>query len=274
MGLDVSQHQLTWDELLGRVRLAEDTGFDGVWVFDHFQPLYGDATGPCLEAWTLLAALAAQTRRVRLGTLVTGMTYRHPSVLAAEALTVDHVSGGRLEIGLGAAWFEQEHRALGIPFPPTRERVDRLEEAVQVIDALLARDEATFEGRHYRLEKARLRPRPVQQPRPPIWIGGGGPRTLRIAARHADAWHGFGSLEDLAQKCAFVSREAERAGRDPHAITCATNLSLSEPWDEVRATAEGLAKAGFGYLVVSFPSEGRGRLDEFMNSVLPQIMAL
>lgn len=132
LGIDVSQHQLTWDQLLDRVRFAEAAGFEGAWVFDHFKPLYGDPNGPCLEGWTLLAGLAAHTSRIRLGALVTGVTYRHPSVLAAEAVTVDHISGGRLEFGIGAAWFQGEHRALGIPFPPAGERARRLEEALHL----------------------------------------------------------------------------------------------------------------------------------------------
>src|SRR6266705_2501725 len=122
--LDVAQHQLEWPELLSRIRYAEDTGFEGAWVFDHFKPLYGDPTGPCLEAWTLIAALAASTERIRLGALVTGVTYRHPSILATEAITVDHVSNGRLEMSLGAAWMEAEHRELGVPFPPRKERFE------------------------------------------------------------------------------------------------------------------------------------------------------
>src|SRR5918911_461064 len=128
LGLDISQHQLTWNEISDRASLAEVAGFDGVWVFDHFKPLYGSPKGPCLEGWTLLAALAAATQRLRLGVLVTGITYRHPSILAAEAVTVDHVSNGRLELGLGAAWYEGEHRQLGLPFPPAPDRIDRLEE--------------------------------------------------------------------------------------------------------------------------------------------------
>ena len=148
LGLDISQHQLTWDELLARAQLAEDAGFDGAWVFDHFEPLYGDRTGPCLEGWSLLAALAAATSRIRLGALVTGVTYRHPSVLAAQAITVDHVSNGRLEVGIGAAWHDGEHRALGIPFPSTRERIDRLDEAVQVLRLLMTEDGASFDGRY------------------------------------------------------------------------------------------------------------------------------
>src|SRR5213593_196569 len=176
LGLDVAQHRLDWDELLKRVRFAEEAGFDGAWVFDHFQPLYGDRRGPCMEAWTLLAALAASSERIRLGALVTGVTYRHPSTLATEAVTVDHVSNGRLEMSLGAAWMETEHRELGIPFPPRKERFERLEEAVQVVTLVMTTDGATFEGRHYRLENATYLPRPVQRPHPPMWIGAGGPR--------------------------------------------------------------------------------------------------
>ncbi len=272
LGLDVSQHQLEWSELLRRVRFAEEAGFDGAWVFDHFKPLYGDRNGPCLEGWTLLAAMAASTEHIRLGTLVTGVTYRHPSVLAAEAVTVDQVSGGRLELAVGAAWFEGEHRELGIPFPQTRERTERLEEAVQVIRLLMTEDAATFEGTHYRLEGATYHPRPVQQPHPPIWIGAGGERrTIPIVARHADVWHSFGSVEVLQRKAAVLERAAEVAGRDPDSIVRATDLSISEPWDEVRRRAHALGAIGFTYLVVSWPSEGWGRVEEFVAKVMPDL---
>ena len=274
LGLDVSQHQLDWPEILRRVRFGEDAGFDGAWVFDHFKPLYGDSNGPCMEGWTILAALAASTERIRLGTLVTGVTYRHPSILAAEAVSVDQISGGRLEIAIGAAWFEGEHRELGIPFPPARERTDRLEEAVQVMRLLMTKDGASFVGRHYRLEGASYHPRPVQQPHPPIWIGGGGERrTIPIAGRYADAWHGFGSIEDLERKAAVLDRAAEVAGRDPASIIRASSLSLSEPWEEVRERVKALAKLGFSYLVVSWPSEGQKRLEEFVASVMPDLRA-
>lgn len=269
-GLDVAQHQLPWDELLARVRFAEQAGFDGAWVFDHFKALYGDPEGPCMEAWTLLAALAAATQRVRLGALVTGVTYRHPSILAAEAVTVDHVSGGRLELGLGAAWYRQEHQELGIPFPPAGERVERLDEAVQVIRALLTGDDASFAGRYYRLDGATYRPRPLQQPHPPLWIGAGGEqRMLPLAARHADVWHGFGDLDTLGRKSAIIDQHARRAGRDPTAIARATQLSLSDPWDQVRARLDALQKLGFSYAVASWPSEGQGRLEEFVSRVMP-----
>ena len=274
LGLDVSQHQLAWQELLRRVRFAEQAGFDGAWVFDHFRPLYGDPRGPCLEGWTLLAGLAAATSRIRLGALVTGVTYRHPSVLAAEAITVDHVSGGRLEIGMGAAWHQGEHAELGIPFPPIRERAERLEEAIQVMRHLMTRDDVAFAGRHYRLDRATYRPRPVQQPHPPFWIGARGEQLmLPIVGRQADVWHAFGSAEQMARKSRIVDQHAERAGRDPRAIVRSASLSLSQPWDRVRRAVDALERAGFTYLVVSWPSEGRGRLEEFVEQVKPEIAA-
>ena len=273
IGVDVSQHQLTWPELRSRVAFVEDAGFDGAWVFDHFTPLYGERGGPCMEGWTLLAALAACTTRIRLGALVTGVTYRHPSLLAAEAVTVDHVSDGRLELGIGAAWFAQEHEELGFDFPPTGERIDRLEEAIAVAKALFTTDGADFDGRHYRLRTASYNPKPVQRPHPPIWVGANGERRmLPLAGRHADVWHGSGSAADLARKSAVVDRAAEEAGRDPAVITRATNLSISEPWDEVRRRADDVREAGISYLVVSWPAD-RARMDEFAADVLPELSA-
>lgn len=270
-GIDVAQHQLDWPELLRRVRLAEDAGFDGAWAFDHFRPLYGDPRGPCLEGWTLLAALAAATTRIRLGVLVTGITYRHPSILATEAITIDHVSGGRLELGLGAAWHEGEHKALGLPFPSTKERAERLEEAIVVMRKLMTEDGASFKGRYYELRRATYRPRPVQRPHPPIWIGASGEQLmLPIVARQADAWHGFGSVSELKRKSALLDDLARRAGRDPAKILRSTSLSLSRPWDTVRRSVAAFADAGFAYLVVSWPSEGEGRLREFIERVMPE----
>lgn len=270
LGIDVSQHQLTWEELAARVRFAEDAGFEHAWVFDHFKALYGDPTGPCLEGWTLLAALGAVTDRIRLGALVTGVTYRHPSILATEAVTVDHVSNGRLELGIGAAWFEQEHVELGIDFPSRRERVTRLDEAVHVMKLLMTRDGASFDGRHYRLEDATYRPRPVQQPHPPIWIGASGEkRMLPLVGRHADVWHSFGGTERLARKWEIVRSAAEEAGRDPSTIRRATNLSISEDWGTVAAAAEALAEARWDDVIVSWPSEGSPRVETFLEKVAP-----
>lgn len=269
-GLDVAQHQLTWEELRSRVRFAEDAGFDGAWVFDHFTALYADPDGPCLEGWTLLAALAATTSRIRLGTLVTGVTHRHPSVLASQVVTVDHVSGGRVECAVGAAWNVDEHRELGIDMPPIRERAERLEEAVAVLRALMSGERVSFEGRHYRLDGARYRPRPVQRPNPPIWVGAEGARImLPVAGRTADVWHS--NRARWRAKWDVVRRSAESAGRDPEAIVRASSLSISEPWDVVRRAFEEHVANGVSYLVVGWPSEGKGRLDGFVEHVLPTL---
>lgn len=270
VGVDISQHQLTWDELQRRVGFAEDAGFESAWVFDHFKALYGDRRGPCFEAWTLLAALAVTTERIRLGALVTGVTYRHPSVLAAEAVTVDHLSNGRLNLGIGAAWFAEEHHELGIDFPPASVRARQLDEGITVLRALMSEDPAAFEGRHYHLRNAAYYPRPVQQPHPPIWVGAGGEKlTIPIAARQADVWHGFGSTATLVRRSQQIDRVAAESGRDPAAVARSSNLSLSEPWDEVRARAEELRAAGFSYLIASWPSEGWPRIEEFAADVLP-----
>jgi len=269
-GLDVAQHQLEWNTILRRARLGEELGFDGVWVFDHFKPLSGDPDGPCLEAYTLLAALAASTSRVRLGALVTGMTYRHPSILASEAVTVDHVSGGRLELAVGAAWFEGEHVALGIDFPPVPERARRLEEGIEVLRGLMTSDGATFDGKYYRLSDATYRPRAVQQPHPPIWIGAGGEKLmLPIAARQADVWHHSGNLEEMRRKSRLLDQLAEVAGRDPVSIRRAGSVGLSQPWDAVRERIEGLAQLGVTYINVDWPTEGENRVHEFAREIMP-----
>ena len=271
-GIDIAQQRLEWDELVRRARFAEEAGFDGLWGFDHFKPMYGDTPGPTFEGMTTLAALAGLTSRIRLGLLVTGVTYRHPSILAAEAVTVDHASHGRLELALGAAWFEEEHRELGIEFPPIGARMDRLEDAVQMISLLMSGEPVRFQGKVWSLHNARLLPRPVQQPRVPIWIGGSGERrTLPLAARYADMWHSFGSVADMERKSALLSRLASEAGRDTASIGRATSLSLSGSLDEVRRNAEQWRSAGFSYLVCGWPSEGQGRVEEFVASVMPSL---
>jgi F420-dependent oxidoreductase-like protein len=272
-GLDVAQHQLTWGEILGRVRFAEEAGFDGAWVFDHFSALYADPDGPCLEGWTLLAGLAQATSRIRLGTMVTGMTHRLPSILATEVVTVDHISDGRVECAVGAAWNVEEHTELGISFPSVAERMDRLEEGIRVLKLLMSGERVSFHGQHYRLDEALYRPRPIQQPHPPIWVGGTGRgRLLPIAGRLADVWHGWADTpEELAEMNAIVDRAAELAGRDPSEILRASSLSISEPWDDVRRTFEWLRDAGVSYLVVEWPSEGMGRLEDFVEHVLPDL---
>ena len=269
-GLDIAQQRMPFDEVVARARFADEAGFDGVWGFDHFQPMYGEGPGECFEGLTTLAALSGHTTHARLGLLVAGVTYRHPSVLAAEAMTIDHASGGRLELSLGAAWFEPEHRSLGIAFPGTGTRIEMLDEALTIVRGLLTTDGFSFEGRHWQVRDATLHPRPVQSPHPPIWIGASGERKmLPLVARHADVWHTFGDPATIARKSALLDDLANEAGRDPATIARAASLSLSDPWDEVRANVNALRALGVSYLICGWPSEGRARIDEFVEQVLP-----
>src|SRR5215472_988148 len=146
-GIDVAQHRVEFSDLVERVRLAERLGFDGAWGFDHYVPMYGEGPGNCFEGMTTLAALAAHTERIRLGLLVTGVTYRHPSILAAQAVTVDHASHGRLELALGAAWHDVEHHQLGIPFPPTGQRFDLLEDTLEIVKRLFTGETVSYDGK-------------------------------------------------------------------------------------------------------------------------------
>jgi F420-dependent oxidoreductase-like protein len=268
-GLDVAQQRLPWSDIAARARLADDTGFDGIWGFDHFQAMYGDGPGECFEGNTTLAALSGITSRVRLGLLVTGMTYRHPSIFAAEAITIDHASSGRFELSYGAAWFDKEHHQLGIRFPPTGARIDEFEEALQVLKGLLTTDGFTFEGKHIQVRDATLLPRPVQHPHPPIWVGASGEkRTMPIAARYADVWHCFGPAEVLGPKSQRLSAMAEAAGRDPTTILRAASLSLEDDWATMSRTIDAWRDAGFGYLVCGWPPQGQERVEEFSRRFL------
>jgi F420-dependent oxidoreductase-like protein len=268
-GIDIAQQRVAFDEIVDRVRFGEELGFDGAWGFDHFVPMYGEGPGECFEGMTTLAALATATSRIRLGLLVTGVTYRHPSVLAVEAITVDHASHGRLELALGAAWFAPEHRQLGIEFPPIGERFDRLEDTLEIVIRLSTGEVVSYHGHHFGLNGARAWPIPVQRPHPPIWIGGSGlRRTLPLAARYADVWHSFGSPKELAELSAHLDQLAADVGRDPSTILRASSLSLSEPDAVVRANIEAMAAAGVGYLVCGWPSEGRTSVEAFAGNVM------
>jgi F420-dependent oxidoreductase-like protein len=212
IGIKPGAQSISMSELRAVWRTADEAGFDHCWDYDHFQS-YGPRglEQPIWEGWSLLAAMAEATSRVRIGCLVTGNTYRHPSVLAKMAVTVDHLSGGRLEFGLGAAWAEHEHVGLGID--GLDHRVGRLSESLQVVSALWGSDgRPSFEGRYYRLREAIAEPKPLQQPHPPIWIGGGGPQVMRLVARHADVWvAGYGvsaeTVERLAEACGAIDRD-------------------------------------------------------------------
>jgi len=246
----------TWEPMRDMWLAADDIDvFSAGWNFDHFYPiLQQDRTGPCFEGWTMLAALASVTRRLRLGVMVTGNPYRHPAVLANMAASIDVISGGRLELGIGAGWNEEESAAYGIDLPPLRERFDRLDEACAVIDLLLTREVASFDGTYYRLTDARCEPKPVQRPRPPFVIGGGGEqRTLRIAARYADQWNAPGATPDvLAHKIAVLHRHCVDIGRDPSQIEVSVQIRSTGDPAEIADDAATLVRAGAQHVIVGF----------------------
>ncbi|TME21417.1 MAG: LLM class F420-dependent oxidoreductase [Chloroflexi bacterium] len=218
-GIQTGPQHVSWGELVDIWQVADGLKFDTAWTFDHFFPIMSDPKGSQLEGWVALTALAMKTQQVRVGTLVTGITYREPAVLAKMGATLDVITGGRLEMGLGAAWFQGEHEALGIPFPPVAERIKRLGEACEVIRRMWTEDVATFDGQYYQLKEAYCNPKPVQKPHPPILIGGGGEQlTLKMVARHADAWNAFGAPDVLRHKIEVLEGHCRAIGRDPQTI--------------------------------------------------------
>jgi alkanesulfonate monooxygenase SsuD/methylene tetrahydromethanopterin reductase-like flavin-dependent oxidoreductase (luciferase family) len=267
-GLDVAQQRMPWDEVVTRTRLAESLGFDGAWGFDHFQPMYGDGPGETYEGMATLAALAGETETIRLGLLVTGVTYRHPSLFAAQAMTIDQASHGRLELAVGNAWFDAEHRALGIDFPSTSERFDLLEDTLEICVRLMSGERVSYDGRRVSLHDAQMLPRPVQHPHPPIWIGGTGPRrTLPLVVRFADVWHGFGTPNSLRDTVATLDRLCEEAGRDPATVLRAGSLSVDDV-DTARRHIDKWRDSGFGYLVCGWPGAGAAQVEAFASAVL------
>jgi F420-dependent oxidoreductase-like protein len=229
--------------------------FSAGWSFDHFYPiLQDDRTGPCFEGWTMLAALAGVTRRLRLGVMVTGNPYRHPAVLANMAASLDVIANGRLELGIGAGWNAEESAAYGIELPPLRERFDRLEEACAVLDLLLTRPTSSFEGTYYHLTDARCEPKPVQRPRPPFVIGGGGEkRTLRIAARFADQWNLPGGTPDvLVRKIEVLRTHCADVGRDPADIEISVQVRAGSDVNAIADEAAALVQAGAQHVIVGF----------------------
>ena len=213
-----SSNQL-WNEILSLARHIEATGWDGFWFADHFMPDNEDTTEPCHEVWTILSCVAALVPRIRIGPLVACNTYRHPAVLAKMAATLDHVSSGRLVLGLGAGWQQNEHQAYGLEFDTVSDRMDRLEEACVVITSLLSRASTDFCGKHYTLKEAPLEPKPLQD-KLPLLIGGGGERvTLKITARYANKWHVWGDVATYTHKSQVLDRHCGIINRDPATIT-------------------------------------------------------
>lgn len=227
---------------------ADDGGFSSLWVMDHFYQLpgLGGADDKMLEGYTLLGALAARTRRVTLGTLVTGVTYRNPALLAKEVTTLDIISSGRAVLGIGAAWYDVEHEGLGVDFPAVGERMDRLEEAVQICRLMFTEERPSFDGRYYRIKEARNIPRPVQAGGPKIMIGGSGPkRTLRAVAKYADISNVFGGPDTLRKNVEILQNHCADVGRDPAEIkvTRLGSLFLAKSADEAEQLREGVAGA-------------------------------
>jgi alkanesulfonate monooxygenase SsuD/methylene tetrahydromethanopterin reductase-like flavin-dependent oxidoreductase (luciferase family) len=283
-GLFLGQAGADWATMLARFQLAERLGFDYAYLVDHILDTDGPerAEVPILEAWTLLSALAARTSRIRLGVLVTSNTFRHPGLLAKQAVTVDHVSGGRLDLGIGTGWYEEEHRRFGIPLAPPAERVDALEEALEIIRRLLGGEWVSHDGRHYHMEEAPLRPRPVQQPLP-LLVAAHRPRMLALAARYADIWDTFPTLErsatasvdtDLAERVKTFEAACRAIGRDPDTVRRSTwtGSDEAESVDAYRAWAERMLRLGFTDLTCSLPAEpDESVLGAISTDVVPEL---
>jgi F420-dependent oxidoreductase-like protein len=248
----------TWAQFRDVWQAADEIDlFESAWNWDHFYPLTGDLTGPNLEAWTWLAAMAQATRRIRIGCQVTGMVYRHPAVLANMAATVDIVSDGRLEIGLGAGWNQMECDAYGIDLPPLRERFDRFDEGVEVIVRLLSDTTTTFDGKYLHLTEARCEPKPVQRPHPPVTIGGRGRnRTLRTAARWAQQWNAITpDPEDWRSLKETLVGHCEQLGRDPAEIICSVNVRVQDGIGPAAELAAAYRDAGADLAIMNLPHQ-------------------
>ena len=275
-GLKLSGQDTTIEALRTVWRIADDAGFDHVWDFDHLAAIGdGGPDRPIFEGWTLQAAMAQATKRVRIGCLVTGNTYRHPVLLAKEAVTVDHISGGRLEFGIGAAWAEIEHSMYGIE--GLDHRVGRLSESLQVIKSLWTAERTNFDGRYYHLHDAIANPKPLQKPFPPIWIGASGDSTLRLVARHADVWNLSGGDDDgkLRELIAKLEDACGAIGRNPTEI----RRSLQFGWDgKDRSTlleeSARYLELGFTEQVIYVRGGKPGDLAGKIADLLPELRAL
>lgn len=256
-----SPQNTTWADMLAVWRAADDIDvYESGWNFDHFYPIFSDSTGPCLEGWVTLTALAQATQRLRVGVLVTGIHYRHPAVLANMASALDIVSDGRLELGIGAGWNEEESGAYGIELGSIKERFDRFEEACQVLKGLLSQETQvfSFDGKFYQLADARNEPKGPQRPHPPLCIGGSGEkRTLRITAKYADHWNFVGgSPEEFARKRDVLAAHCADIGRDPGEIRLSAHVRLDENRDyrKVVAEAAALRAEGLDLAIVYLPT--------------------
>lgn len=250
--------------------------FDGGWLYDHFYPIYGERTGPCFEGWTALSFLAGITSRLRLGLMVTGVPYRNPGLLANMVTTFDHFSRGRLDLGLGMGWFEDEAKAYGMPLLPLGKRLSQFEEACGVLTRLFTEPSVTHEGEYYTFVDAHMEPKPVQKPHPPIMIGGvGEKRMLRIVARYARDWnYPGGTPEDFRHKAGVLHSHCASIGRDPSEITLSCHIFVQPDVNATADNAAAFAEAGAGHLCLYFDSNDDpsviGRTADAVVAALPQ----
>ncbi len=276
IGLKLSQQVHSIDAQREAWRIGDEAGFDHIWPFDHLIALGNDPTRPIFDGWTILGAVAENTKHARIGLNVTGNLYRHPGLLAKIAVTVDHLSGGRLEMGIGAAWNEPEFQMYGMPFPSVADRIRMLDEACSVLKALWTEGRATFKGRFYQLDAAIAEPKPVQKPYPPIWIGGSGPkRTLRVVAKHADVWNSNApTLDETHALVKVLDEHCAKVGRDPSTIRRSHQVRVEKDDDALRI-GEAALRAGFSELLL-FPFAGADLRSgvERAAALLPRMRAL
>jgi F420-dependent oxidoreductase-like protein len=242
-GVQLQAQRTSWQDYVAALAAVEELGFDSAWTFDHLLPFSGPDDGACFETSTTLAAMATLTSRIRVGVLVNGVLYRDPATLAKSTALVDQISGGRLEFSLGAAWAEREFRAYGLAFPPLAERYARLSEALHIVTSLWSQQRTTFEGRYYHLEDAPCEPKPLQQPYPPITIGGSGLGTLRLASQYANTWNMQGSPAKCAERSSVLRGLCDELGRDFGDIELSVHpqLALAPTHEEALALASRTA---------------------------------
>lgn len=254
-GFKTAPQHTTYEAMLAVWREADLTPiFEHGWLFDHFNPIFSDLDGPCYEGWTTLAALAAETKRIRLGLMVTGNTYRHPAVLAHIAATLDVISNGRVDFGIGAGWNEYEHTSMGMPLFAPGERIRRLGEACEIARRLFTQHLTDFDGRYYQLKEARCEPKPVQKPYPPFVIGGGGEKlTLKIVARYADVWNfAGGPVETFLHKINILHEHCATIGRDPREIELSVQVGVNyDNLAETIANVQTYVDAGATHLILN-----------------------
>jgi F420-dependent oxidoreductase-like protein len=269
-GIQTPQQHTSWHEMLSLWREIDTLGYDTAWVFDHFLPIFSDPTGPCLEGWTALAALAMATSNVRIGSMVTGNTYRHPAVLAKMATTLDIISGGRLIFGIGAGWFELEHQEYGIAFHTTGARLRRLDEALDTIKLLWTEERASYRGKYFRLHNASFNPKPVQCPHPPILIGASGENVaLGIVAKHAQMWNSFGTPDVFRRKIARLEEHCRNIGRDPANIEKSVLLEGTLPLSDARLQIDEYAAVGVTHIIFSVTPADREWVRRFAEEIIP-----